>query len=217
MNFRGLALVPLAAVSIGMAAPAAAQTTFNYDFGTLFTGGGPSSATFAHLSVTTSDYLSFVYHLTVGDNLNAVFGSTGTFVSSLRVNTASNADPNSVAISPGTWGVAEVRLNSDPNNAGSVDWDFMDSFCGSGNGCNPNNGSSRLTQGEEVEWTTTFTSVQNPPFGEPPFLLKVQGYGDSAAYVAATPIPEPEAYAMLLAGLGLLGLAMRRRRERAAA
>jgi hypothetical protein len=33
-------------------------------------------------------------------------------------------------------------------------------------------------------------------------------------YDFAAPIPEPETYAMLLAGLGLLGIAARRRKQR---
>lgn len=41
------------------------------------------------------------------------------------------------------------------------------------------------------------------------------GYFDSnIQYVAAAPIPEPETYAMLLAGLGMLGFAARRRKQK---
>jgi hypothetical protein len=36
-------------------------------------------------------------------------------------------------------------------------------------------------------------------------------------YLVATPVPEPETYAMLLAGLGLLGFAARRRKQKEAA
>jgi hypothetical protein len=35
--------------------------------------------------------------------------------------------------------------------------------------------------------------------------------------IAATPVPEPETYAMMLAGLGLMGFIARRRRDRGAA
>ena len=189
----------------------------NYDFGSLFSGSGPSSATFAHLSVATTDYRTFTFDLKIGSDLNSLFGSTGTFVSSLRVNTASNADPGSLGILSGTWGVAQVRLDTTTSHTGGVAWDFIDSFCGSGHACNPNSAASRLTQGEEVEWTTTFTSVQNPPFGTPPFLLKVQGFGNSGEYIgAANPIPEPEIYAMMAAGLGLMGFVARRRKGQAA-
>ena len=37
--------------------------------------------------------------------------------------------------------------------------------------------------------------------------------GDSGWYVPTSPIPEPETYALMLAGLGLLGFAVRRRRQ----
>jgi len=33
-------------------------------------------------------------------------------------------------------------------------------------------------------------------------------------YVISTPVPEPESYAMFLAGLGLLGVVARRRKAR---
>ena len=39
----------------------------------------------------------------------------------------------------------------------------------------------------------------------------------TALITGPAPIPEPETYAMMLAGLGLLGLAARRRKQRAAA
>jgi hypothetical protein len=42
-------------------------------------------------------------------------------------------------------------------------------------------------------------------------------YGGSLDAVSLTAIPEPESYAMMLAGLGLLGFVARRRRERNAA
>jgi len=59
------------------------------------------------------------------------------------------------------------------------------------------------------------------------FYQYVIGYNDSAGSLSygdwddfvigvnAAPIPEPEAYAMLLAGLGLLGFMARRRKESA--
>lgn len=37
--------------------------------------------------------------------------------------------------------------------------------------------------------------------------------GSYSANLAVTPVPEPETYAMLLAGLGIVGLSMRRRRD----
>jgi len=202
-------------MALAAAGTASADTTYSYDFGTLFSNTGPSPVpTFANLSVTTADFMTFNFDLKIGSNLDAVFASLGSipFVSSLQVNTF-GPDPSS-AISGGSWGVTEVRQNSNPNSAGSVSWDFTDAFCGSGTACNPNNAGSRLTQGEEVKWTATFAGAQNPPFDTPAFLLKVQTSGGSAEYIPATPVPEPEIYAMLAAGLGLMGFVARRRRTR---
>lgn len=215
MKLRKLALLPIASAVALSVAGSAAAVTFDYDFGTYLTGGGPGPTppTFAHLSVTTADYMSFIFDLKIGTNLNTVFGSTGTFVSKLSVNTASNADPSSVAILPGSWGVATVRLNTSPPPTGGIAWDFTDGFCGTSTPCNPSIASSRLAQGEEVEWTTIFATSQNPPFGTPAFALKVQGYGNSAEYIPSAPVPEPETYAMMLAGLGLMGFVARRRQR----
>jgi hypothetical protein len=209
---RMCASLAAAIIALAAAGPAAA-VTLTYDFGTLLTGSGPSNVTFAQLSVDTTDYKTFTFDLKVGSNLNSMFGSTGTFVSSLRTNTASNADPSSGGILAGSWGVTNVVLHTTTSNTGGIAWDFIDGFCGSGSACNPNNPSSRLAQGEEVKWTTTFSSVQNPAFGDPPFLLKVQGFGASGEYVSATPVPEPQTYAMMLAGLGLMGFIVRRRNQ----
>ena len=44
-------------------------------------------------------------------------------------------------------------------------------------------------------------------------LLKVQGFGASSEYVSSSPIPEPQTYAMMLAGLGLMGFIVRRRSQ----
>jgi hypothetical protein len=37
---------------------------------------------------------------------------------------------------------------------------------------------------------------------------------DNVAMTAVTPVPEPESYAMLVAGLGVLGFVSRRRQQR---
>lgn len=191
---------------------AANTVTTAYTFGTQLTGSGPATASFANMLVTTSDYKTFVFDLTVGNNLNSVFNSSGTFVSGLRVNTISGNDPTSVAINSGNWGVSTVKLSTKNNNTGGISWDFQDSFCGSGESCSANKASSRLTAGEEVKWSTTFNTAQS--FDTPPFLLKVQGIGGggSAEYLATvSAVPEPDTYAMLLAGLGLIGFTARRR------
>ena len=221
---KKFALVPIAAavMAFGAAGPAAAAT-FDYDFGTLWNGSGPATpVTFAHLSVTTADYKTFNFDLKTYSNLDTVFGSAPgkTFVSQVWTNMASHVSTTNTGnvIVGGSWGVAQVRQdNSDPTPNNTISWDFRDSLCGTGNACNPNSPGARLTAAEEVKWVAYFASAQNPAFGEPAFSLKVQGYGTSGDYSSDTPIspiPEPETYAMLLAGLGLMGFVARRRKSR---
>lgn len=215
---RSMAAVAMTALSLSASA---AITT--YTFGSFFTGSGPSggaSSSFATLSIDASaDNKTFVFDLKVSNNLDAIFG-TGAFVSALRVNTASNQDPISTTIAGGTWGVQAVKFDGSTSNTGGVAWDFIDSFCGTSSGCNKNAAGSRLTQGEEVKWTSVFANAQTPLLATPGMIMKVQGYewngrGASAEYTPiVTAVPEPETYAMMLAGLGLMvGIARRRQRK----
>ena len=206
------------------AGPAAAAT-YTYDFGTLLTpvGAIQPSATFATLSVTTTDNTGFLFDLKA-NNLDAIFGS-GAFITTLFVNTLSGADANSVTtLSTGyslEKGTDLVVLDTTTSNLGGVNWEFTDLFCGTHNNnpCSPSNSDNRRLQAfEQMRWTTTFAAAQvDPFFGVPAFGLKVQGITlgseSSATYVPATPIPEPEIYAMMGLGLGLMGWVGRRRRQ----
>jgi hypothetical protein len=70
--------------------------------------------------------------------------------------------------------------------------------------------------GTTVSGTFTF----DPTWAEYTFLISGKTTGSSATYsfgltaasVPATPIPEPSAYVMMLAGLGLIGVVVRRRK-----
>lgn len=224
------AALMLAAVSVNPAA--AATASYDYDFGIFLTGdggagtstpGGTSSAAFAHLSVRTDDFLTFDFDLKLS-NLDTVFGSMGAFVSALEVNTF-RADPSTSTILPGTWGVQAVQLDTSASSSGSISWDFTNEFCapnGGGNCNSGNNPENRLQGSEQVKWTTVFTTAQNPPFDDPAFMLHVQGYAygsvddASSKWVPLTPVPEPEIYAMMGLGLGLMGFVARRRKQNTA-
>jgi hypothetical protein len=203
-------------VSAGVALPSHA-VTYNWDFGNLLSGSFSPSATFATLSATTTDNMHFVFDLKA-NNLDALFTS-GAFLTALSVsdtNAGKAADPTSVSLAPGTWGVSSVGLKANASGpGGSSVWDFDFTYPTSG----ASGGSLRLTALEEVKWNATFKSATF--FNDPAFAIHVQGLtkaqGGSAWYTsvdhAVTPIPEPQTYLMLLAGLGLMGFVARRRQQ----
>ena len=202
--------------------------SYSFDFGTLLspTPGFQPSETFAHLSVSTTDQRVYSFTLTAGD-LNSIFGN-GAFISEAIFNTSTGKDPRWTSIIGSDNGVSDVDFIAHAPHVGSVNFDFGDRIGGGHDG--------RLTDGEEVSWTATFktrdTPQPDPFFLAPDVALHVQGFSQAlpgfsrSSYeewcnenvvtsgwytptVAA--IPEPETYAMLLAGLGLMGLIIRRR------
>ena len=74
----------------------------------------------------------------------------------------------------------------------------------------------RFLNGETLSWTLTGSSVQLSDFAtNAKMMVHVQGLtGGNSEKIAATlvsPIPEPETYALFLAGLGLMSRVARRR------
>lgn len=205
---KSLMAAAIAVSFAGVAGSASAAQDYSFDFGTLLSGSYQPSGTFASMSVTSADDLTFTFSLTTYD-LNSLFTS-GAFVSAALFNTATGADPLSLSFLSGD--VSGVSLTTNPAQVGSIGFDFGALFPTNGN----NGGVSRLTANEQVSWSVTFGSAQTSLFADPPAALHVQGLtdnqGGSAWYTPTTPVPEPETYAMLLAGLGLVGAIARRRR-----
>jgi len=222
-NFsRMFALAPIAAavMMLGIASPAAASTE-SYSFGDLLSGqtGPDNSSIWGNLSVTTDPSKTYTFLLSLNSNFSTLFGS-GAYVSDAIFNTPSSVDPTSATIDSGSWGVAGVALDKSAPNVGGTTFDFGDCFgtITPGGTCSfPNTSSGRLIAGESVKWDTTFSVTQGDPllFSVPPVGLHVRsistGSSDSAWYGVTSPVPEPETYAMLLAGLGLVGFSARRR------
>jgi hypothetical protein len=217
-------LLSLAAAFLVGALPAHAQT-WEYHFGTQLAGNPyQPSTSFAHMSVSTTDSLSFNFVLNAfdtasGGTLSSMFGSTA-FIGRAIFNTVTGADPVSITNIVTNGSVGNVFLSSSSANVGGVGFDFSDCF-GGGSNCSTGGSGNRLQSGETVSWTLNFAEAQTPLLGSPSIALHVQSWGpgsnNSGWYTPSvtTPIPEPETYAMLLAGLALLGFA-RKRRERAA-
>jgi hypothetical protein len=218
------AYIALGATNPAAAAPALGTTTWNYAFGDLITGNhAPSPAdTFATLSVSTNDNKNFTYDLYISKDLTTLFGSSA-YAGALSVNTLSSTDPRSSTITD-ISGVSKITLSTDNQKIGTVTYDFTNNIGKPGN---------ELTGGEHVTWTTRYEHALpgNAIFGSSPFALDVNGIqytrytGDdgkvhtmtatngSGEYLGkiVSSVPEPESYAMLLAGLGVLGLISRRK------
>jgi hypothetical protein len=152
--------------------------------------------------------------LTVDDTSNLLTLALGSLVS---FGFGPNANATALAVSysgsnPGVSGVSggvnAVTVTNSNQPAGAFNFGF--GFDSAGN---------ELTSGETVSWTATgfdFSQVTSGTYGS--FALRIQGAGQGAAgngwYAATAAVPEPETYAMMLAGLGLFGFVGMRRREK---
>lgn len=211
----------LGGLILGLAfAPAHAQS-WDYYFGNWLSGTAYQPETsFASMSVSTTDNLAFHFTLRTSaegaGTLGMVFGSEA-YITKAVFNTVSEADPLSISDIQTNGYVQHVALNSTSFGVGGVGFDFVDCF-GSNSDCVANGDSGRLQSGEWISWTLNFASPQVPLLGTPPMAIQVAGWGgdgNGSAWFTPTmaPIPEPEAYAMLVAGLALLAIQNRRRRK----
>jgi hypothetical protein len=198
----------VAAAALGFGTPASAQT---FSFGDFLTGtqvptGG---ATWASMSISNTSGNTYTFSLSLGSNFDDIFGSQA-YVNEAFFNASGFLSVGAPTLLDNS-GVSSISSVNGNNNGPTGIFEFGDRF-----GQNANN---RLSAGETVSWSQTFASALT--LISPEVGLKVQGIGergqDSATYTPTTPIPEPETYAMLLAGLGLLVFARRRAARRSAA
>ena len=180
-----------------------------YDFGSLLTASAGYSAPnsfagdpFAQLQTTDNGGGVWTFLLTINNNLFSNFGN-GAFLGSMSFDF--NPDPAnhvSTFISSSVGGVTSVSSTNGTGNSGLTDIDFGTAF---GQGAN-----NRLSQSDWVTWSVSGlgSSILNNMY------VPVQGIdgGYSAKYTPVIPaVPEPSIYAMLLAGLGLIGYSARRK------
>jgi hypothetical protein len=192
MILKKLALSTIAAGALVVGSGAQATT---YQFGQLLSGDGPASTHFADLNATDDGGGNWTFTLNTSD-LNAIFGA-GSFIDTMTV---VGTKPTSSSTDAG-GGVSVV----DPTGPGGS-FNFRYDFGSDGS-------SDRLTANESVTWHVSGLGSDPLPL-DGQLALHVQGTSstpDSAWYVS--PVPEPETYALLLAGLSLLGFMAHRRKE----
>ena len=192
-------------------------TTTVYDFGTLVGDGylgAPTTASFAQLSATDTGSGVWNFMLSIDNSLFTLFQNSGAFISTLSFDFAPNpVGPIVSTLNSSTVaGVTSVSTTSGAGGSGTgLNFDFGTKF---GQGFH-----NRLIGNESVNWSVSglTNGINSNSLNLSNLLIHVQGAGldgkQSAKYVPiVSPIPEPETYAMLLAGLGLIGFSARRRK-----
>lgn len=185
-----ISMIATSAFVFGSAVQAA-----TYSFGTLLSGGGPASVHLADLDINNlgSGHWSFsLYNIDL-----SVFGS-GAFIGSMAVD---GTTPSSVTTVAG-GGVSSVGTNPGSGPGGSFDFRYV-----------LGGGSDKLKTAETISWDAFGLGSSLPANGD--LALHVQGTSfspDSAWYVSS--VPEPETYAMMLIGLGLIGFSIRKQKVR---
>jgi hypothetical protein len=172
------------ALAFGVSAHAATD-----DFGTVIAGSTQPTETFASLTYTTTDNLLYNFTLTAFD-LDALF-TEGAFIGAIAVDTEGTPVVSNV--------LGDTVVSVSPGGGPTGIWDFRFDLTGAQQ--------ARLTANESVSFDATFD--QAVVLGSNSFALHVQGNG---GWYVPPPIPEPETYAMMLAGLGLLGFTAKRKK-----
>lgn len=185
-----------------------------YDFGTLLTADSGYTAPdsfasdpFATLETTDNGGGVWTFLLSINNNLFSSFGSSA-FLGSMSFDFTPDpsGQPVSTFLASNVGGVTSVTSTNGTGLSGLTDIDFGTAF-GRGAG-------NRLSQNDWVSWNvsglTLGSSLTN-------MYVHVQGIGEegySAKYTpVVTAVPEPGTYAMLLAGLGLIGFSARHRKS----
>lgn len=195
-------------VAVGLLfAGSATAAVHTYEFGgAVINGTGITPAT-SFATLTINDVTN-QFTLTLGDLVALGFGSDAN-ATDLAVSYPGT--PGSIPGISGVVGGVTAITTSNANQPGGA-FDFGFGF---------NSGSNELTSNESVSWIATgfdFSQLTSTTLGgyTGNFALRVQGAGQGSSgngwYGAAlAAVPEPETYAMMLAGLALVGFAGRRK------
>lgn len=183
-------LIGSAALAASMSANATVDT-----YGDLLSGTFQPSTSFASMTYTN---IGNIYSFTLSAfDLDAIF-NTGSFIGAIAVDAENQPTISNVV------GDTVVSVGNGGGPTGIFDFRFA--LTGAQQ--------TRLTANETVSWDATFT--QPVTLTSDSFALHVQGLtseqGGSGWYTA-TQAPEPETYAMMLLGLGMLGFTAKRKNK----
>ena len=204
--------ISLAVASVFAAfAPAAsavsAPTSASYSFVTCLTGACGNEGTIvdsvATLTLTqTGSDVSFLFQST-----SPVIWTASTYISALYFNGAQGGGLTwgSGNASSDTLPSFSIDANSSLTSKDGYNWDILFPTAAA---------QDRLLSSDQASWTISGVSLSS--FTDAPkMMLALNGLpGTSAAtrIGAVVAVPEPETYAMFLAGLGIIGAVARRRR-----
>jgi hypothetical protein len=203
------------ALGLGLAlGQAQAATTYNLDLGGIVPGGAYGSFDsggfhYEHWGLSLAEIHPFTVEQ--GDTINATITLSESFTIPASVlYTFFDLQFGGFGFPGGsveTSGSTSFFLASNPGLTGSFGTSTSGAIVNSSIWFPPDNG--------DITFDSVVSSFTVTTLGGPADLTYAQiGYSRVSASVTA--VPEPETYAMLLAGLGLLGFAARRRKQKAA-
>lgn len=215
IKHRILAAASGALVAMGASSPVLA----NSFQGTIW------SLTYSGAALPDADPLHETFRVTLGIDTNGYSG-TGSFLDQVAVKVSDSFVSASLYSAPfgvASWALVPGGISASGCNGAGSGFECVNSLAvlnaGKGVAINPGNG-----VGIDYSWVLDITMDNGALFtGLDMASVKGRFVNSSGAKVGdlvsehitlTTPVPEPETYAMLLAGLGLLGFAARRRKQK---
>lgn len=206
----------LASVVLVFSGAAYAEVTTEYDFGKLAPAGTSvgyvapndfASNPFAHLTATDNEDGIWTFVLSISNNLFSSFGNDA-YIKAINFDFSPDPDPQpkSIFVESNVAGTTAAWSFGGNGTAGFADIDF-----GTGFGANSYD---RLSDSDYVIWNVTGLGAGSSLTNMYVKIMGIDG-GYRANYAPLTAVvPEPETYAMMLVGLGLMGFTARRRKNK---